>query len=166
VETTAFERSERSDETTSITLGRRDLRDAIRLLRHLVDGDHQPVEFAQTGAPIADRETLIKRARRMLAERQKRYEVFGRAMFGEPAWDMLLILYIEQNGLRLSIARLSQLAGASGTTALRWLEYLEVQGWVRRIPHPTDRRTFFLGITDRGLTTMDLYLSETVMPVT
>jgi DNA-binding MarR family transcriptional regulator len=166
VEPAAFEQSDRTDETTNVTLSRRDLRDAIRLLRHLVEGNSQPVEFAQIGAPIADRETLIKGARRMFAERQKRFEVFGKAMFGEPAWDMLLILYIEQNGLRLSIARLSQLAGASGTTALRWIEYLEQQGWIRRFAHPTDRRTFFLGMTDRGLATMDLFLSETLMPVT
>ncbi len=86
-------------------------------------------------------------------------------MFGEPAWDMLLILYIEQGGPQLTMGRLARIAGASATTALRWIEYLEGQGLTRRQSHPTDRRTFFVRITDRGLQALDLYFSEAFMPV-
>jgi DNA-binding MarR family transcriptional regulator len=165
VEPTAFDKSERPDETRNITLSRRDLRDAIRLLRRLIEGDDQPLEFEATGHAVADRQTLISRARRAILERRKRAEMFGTAMFGEPAWEMLLILYVEQNNLRLTIARLTQLSGASATTVLRWLEYLEGEELIRRYAHPVDARSSFVGMTDRGLQALDLYFSETLMPM-
>jgi DNA-binding MarR family transcriptional regulator len=165
VEPTAFDESGRPDETRNVTLSRRDLRDAIRLLRRLIEGDDRPQEFEATGHVVADRQTLISRARRAILERRKRAEMFGTAMFGEPAWEMLLILYVEQNNLRLTIARLTQLSGASATTALRWIEYLEGEELIRRFPHPVDGRSFFVGMTDRGLQALDLYFSETLMPV-
>src|SRR5215217_5795029 len=166
MEPVAFGESGRPDETRDITLSPRDIRDAIRLLRRLLEAEDEPLQFEPTGRPIADRQTLIKRARRAIAERNKRIEVFGKAMFREPAWDMLLILYVEQNRRRLTIGRLADAAGASATTALRWLEYLESQGMIRRYANPTDRRSFFVGIADRGLQALDLYFSEILMPVT
>jgi DNA-binding MarR family transcriptional regulator len=166
VEPVAFDESGRPNENREITLNRRDLRDAIRLLRRLVEADDQSLQIEPTDRPIADRQTLIKRARRVIAERNKRIEVFGKAMFREPAWDMLLILYVEQNRLRFTIGRLADAAGASATTALRWLEYLESQGMIRRYANPTDRRSFFVGIADRGLQALDLYFSEILMPMT
>lgn len=179
MEPTAFDESGHADETRKITLTRRDFRDAVRLLRLLVEGDDQSELIHQTdrviaegqsfikrtGGVIANRQALIKRARRAIAERNKRSEVFGKAMFGEPAWDMLLILYVEHGSRRLTIGRLSQVAGTSGTTALRWSEYLERQGLIQRQSHPTDRRTFFVGFTDRGLRALDLYFSEILVPL-
>jgi DNA-binding MarR family transcriptional regulator len=166
VEPVAFDEAGRPDQTRDITLSGRDLRDAIRLLRRLVEAGEQPLQFEPTDRPVADRETLIKCARRAIAERNKRIEVFGKAMFREPAWDMLLILYVEQNRLRFTIGRLANAAGASATTALRWLEYLESQGMIRRYANPTDRRSFFVGIADRGVQALDSYFSEILMPVT
>ena len=76
---------------------------------------------------------------------------------------MLLELYINKDfGTRHSVGRLCDLSGAPPTTALRWLDYLEKETLVAREPHPTDRRTEFVEITEKGCTAMARYLFETL----
>lgn len=104
---------------------------------------------------------LMRRARDTLANRRRRQDIFGRAMFGEPAWEMLLLLYITEPGPRQSISRLADESGASRTTALRWIDYLEGQGLIRREAHPNDRRVAFVQLTEKGRESIELYLSET-----
>jgi DNA-binding MarR family transcriptional regulator len=158
-----FDESDRPAETRNVTLSPRELRDAVRLLRRLVEGDVDPVAFERAEAAIADRQTLIKRARRMLLERRKRVDLFGSGMFGEAAWDILLILYAEQENMRLTVARLTELSGHSASTALRWMETLEARGLIERLEHPTDRRALFVTMTRRGFDALDLYFSETLL---
>jgi DNA-binding MarR family transcriptional regulator len=84
-------------------------------------------------------------------------------MFGEPAWDMLLVLYMsEQHGSRPTISSLTQFSGARPTTALRWLDYLEAQQLIGRETHPTDRRAALVWITDKAREALDSYLCETL----
>lgn len=83
-------------------------------------------------------------------------------MFGEAAWDMLLALYIlERSDQRQTVGALMQHAGAPTTTAKRWLDFLEGRGLVARTPHPTDRRTAFVSLTQNGRSKLDLFYSET-----
>jgi len=83
-------------------------------------------------------------------------------MFGEPGWDILLILYTEENTNRLQVSRLVTASGSPATTGLRWLDYLESQQLVCRQKHPTDRRIELVELTDKGRTALDSYFSETV----
>lgn len=105
---------------------------------------------------------LRDRAGEILSNRRRRHDIFGKAMFGEPAWDMLLLLYAIEHGERQTIGRLGDLAGASKTTALRWFDYLEAQKLVQRDPHPTDKRAAFVELTDKGRDALELYLSGTL----
>jgi DNA-binding MarR family transcriptional regulator len=82
-------------------------------------------------------------------------------MFGEPAWEILLLLYALQSGPRPTVSRLAELSGATKSTALRWLEYLESQRWVQREPHPTDKRAIFVNLTENGRAALEAYLSGT-----
>ncbi len=82
-------------------------------------------------------------------------------MFGEPAWDMLLALYVSSvDGPRHSVGRLGTLSGAPQTTALRWLDYLVMEKLVVRTPNPTDRRSDFVELSDKGRNALEKYLSE------
>jgi DNA-binding MarR family transcriptional regulator len=101
-----------------------------------------------------------ERALQLLAYRRQREEVFGRAMFGEPAWEMLLLLYGVGSGQRQTVTRLAELAQASKSTAIRWIDYLEGQGWVRREAHPTDKRSMFVELTEKGRDSLQLYLDQ------
>jgi DNA-binding MarR family transcriptional regulator len=106
---------------------------------------------------------LVNLARSILLARRRRNKVFNKAMFGEPAWDMLLTLYADMaEGPHHSVSRLSALSGAPPTTALRWLDYLEKERLVIREANPTDRRSDFVELTDKGRATMERYLCETL----
>lgn len=147
-----------------VKLTGRDLEDARRLLSLFVRNEPISVELPGRSAEgsVADRATLRVRAREILANRRLRQEVFGKSMFSEPAWEMLLLLYALDTGQRQSVNRLSDLAGASRTTALRWIEYLEQQQLIQRNGHPTDRRVVFLGLTDKAREQIELYLCRIV----
>jgi DNA-binding MarR family transcriptional regulator len=82
-------------------------------------------------------------------------------MFAEPAWEMLLLLYLSEGGQRQSQTSLCELSGASRSTGMRWIEYLVREGLVTRKNHPTDKRRNFVGLSDKGRDLLELYLSET-----
>ena len=83
-------------------------------------------------------------------------------MFGEPAWEMLLLLYVTSGASRQTVSRLAQLSGASKATALRWMDYLSDRGLIARCPHPNDARTAFVNLTDQGREMLEAYLKEAV----
>lgn len=82
-------------------------------------------------------------------------------MFGEPAWEMLLALYVAEGGPRQTVSCLAKLSGAPKATALRWMDYLSQAKLIRRDLHPTDKRVVFVELTDHGRSRVEAYLSET-----
>lgn len=104
---------------------------------------------------------LVERARQTFIQRRRRARFFNPGMFSEPAWEVLLALYIEHNGRRLTIAQLTEYVGLPSTTVLRWLDYLEDQQLVARRSNPMHGRTILIELTEKGRTALDLYFSET-----
>ena len=140
-----------------IELSPTDRDDALRLLT-LIAG--------RTDADTAVRDfESVAIARALLEDRRRRTRVFNPGMFGEPAWDLLLNLYVmDRTAPRLTIGQLIQLAGTAQTTSLRWLEYLEDQKLITREQHPTDARTAFVALTDKAREALASYLSQTLTP--
>jgi DNA-binding MarR family transcriptional regulator len=84
-------------------------------------------------------------------------------MFGEAAWDMMLVLYVtEKSNARYTVNGLVELAGVPPTTALRWLDYLEQQELVARSPNPTDKRVYYVEITDKAREAIEAYFSHVI----
>ena len=83
-------------------------------------------------------------------------------MFGEVAWELLLMLYALDTGARQTVSTIASFLDTPKTTTIRWIEYLEQSGLIERSPHPTDKRFVFVGLTDNGKKTMELYLSDTL----
>ena len=138
----------------AVELSPRDRDDAARLLALLL-GEDGLEERRQDMS-------LVQRAQTIIEARRRRAEIFNPAMFGEPAWELLLTLFVmDSGGPRLTIGRLAQAAGTKLTTALRWLEYLEDQAFIQREHHPTDARTAFVTLTDKARDALHLYLSGT-----
>jgi hypothetical protein len=77
-------------------------------------------------------------ARKTFADRRRRSQIAGTGdLFGEPAWDILLNLFIAGcEGRRLSVAALCSDAGAPESTALRWIAVLERRGLIVREGEP------------------------------
>lgn len=145
----------------TVKLSRRDVEDARRLLSLLSIHDGGPPVDGPLAQKSDGNRMLEGRARDILARRRARHEVFGKAMFSEPAWEMLLLLYVLESGPRQTISTLADLCAASKSTALRWIRYLEGQRLIQRESHPTDLRSAFVELTEKGRSTLELYLSGT-----
>ena len=106
--------------------------------------------------------TFVDLARDIYRSRRARARVFSDdALFGEPAWDMLLDLFIaEADGKPLSITAACIGAAVPTSTALRWLVILEERGLVRRENDPRDARRVFLHLTSEGHARMTGYFMQ------
>jgi DNA-binding MarR family transcriptional regulator len=144
-----------------VSLDGRDVEDLHRLLGKLRTPDLRAAEECDAETPDGERASLEQRARGMLESRRRRVAIFGPQIFAEPAWDMLLILYLSGGGRRQTQTSLGELSGASRSTAMRWIDYLACRDLVRREEHPTDKRRNFVSLTEKGRNLLDLYLSET-----
>ncbi len=143
----------------------RELRQAVELLQSVLNGlEHSSGLIGDANAPndIVRRIAFAEQAKRQINDRRRRVRKFGAAMFGEPAWEMLLILYVEHQRSRLTVSRLCAESGAPSTTALRWLEYLEDQQLVQRRAHATDGRMSYVELTDKAVEQLESYLSDTL----
>ncbi|MCW1429738.1 winged helix DNA-binding protein [Novosphingobium sp. JCM 18896] len=91
-----------------------------------------------------------------VAARQARNRVLDSSLFADPAWDMLLDLYIchAQNRPE-TISDACVASGVPPTTALRWISILESRNLVERSRDPKDRRRTFLHLTPEGLRKME-----------
>lgn len=99
--------------------------------------------------------------RQIIANRQARSRFFDPALFGDPAWDMLLDLTAAHGeGVRVSVTSLCIAAGVPATTALRWLTQMVESGIFIRVPDPADRRRAFIGLSDKALKAMSGYFAS------
>ena len=150
-----------------VVLSEADAREIERLLqllrragRRAEVGAHanQSKAFHRVQSGEAPQTELVKRAVAVVLARSERARFFSRAMFGEPAWDMLLALYTS-NGRTMSVGRLVSMIGEPKTTALRWLDYLEEKRLVGRRSDPADRRVVWVQLLDGGRECLDAYFS-------
>jgi DNA-binding MarR family transcriptional regulator len=150
-------RNPRPSDGLAVEFSEEDRDDAARLLA-LITGKRRAQHIACGHDPT-------KIARAILEDRKVRASLFNPGMFGEPAWEILLTLFIvDEDGPRLTIGRLIQLAGSPQTTSLRWLDYLEDQELIAREEHPRDARTAFVQLTDKARQALTKYLSSTITP--
>jgi hypothetical protein len=120
-------------------------------------------EGDRTPALAFSDEKLAKIAGWMYSERIYRSSQFSPALFGEPAWDMLLDLFIQKvAGVRVSSTSLCLGAGVPQTTGLRYIALLEAEGLVFRYTPPDDRRLTLIDYTAAGFKQMRQYLSQAV----
>lgn len=95
--------------------------------------------------------------------RQHRQAYFDVALFAEPAWDMLLDLFINKvRGARVSTTSLCLAAAVPHATGIRWIRTLRDHDLLRRYRAPDDARLMLIEITTRGYQLMRQCLSEGV----
>ena len=124
----------------------------------------QPLFDRPDGRSLGDRPTLEHVARHMYHQRRRRREFFGAKLFGEPAWDLLLDLYIAaREDKRVSVTSACIAADVPSTTALRWIGVLEKEGLVIRENDVADARRIFIRLTDDGSARMAQFLSGVLL---
>ncbi len=141
-----------ADELVAIAARLRDVADAGP-----VEGNTQG--YAPNRAPRCDRRHLML-ARRTYSLRRKRAAIFGNPeLFGEPAWDILLDLYIAQaDDKPVSVSSACIGSAAPATTGLRWLGVLADEGLVVRENDTGDNRRVLVRLSHTGIKAMERFL--------
>lgn len=78
-----------------------------------------------------------------------------RDLFVDPAWDMMIELFIAAaTAERLCVKDLMLLSGESAAGTIRRIDRLQAAGLLTRTPCPDDHRRVCVDLTDRGRTSM------------
>lgn len=109
------------------------------------------------------RAATVEFARRTIAVRRLREEMFGSQFFADPAWDILLDLYIHgEKGVPVSISSLCMAAAVPPTTAQRWIKLLADAGVLVRGNDPCDARRVFITLAREAHESMHVCLRRTM----
>lgn len=133
----------------------RDLANRLTSLADVVSGGHQhrPLKSEQ--------EYLRELAQLEQRLRQIRERHLPGDLFAEPAWAMLLDLFLEHgNGNPQRTTSLCIASGVPTTTALRWISILERLGLVQRNAESGDARARLVSLTEKGHETMTAILRD------
>lgn len=104
---------------------------------------------------------LAKKARLLSQERERRRENINADLLGEPAWDMLLDLFMQYAaGTKVSITSLCIASRGPASTALRYITLLEEIGYVARSPSNADKRVTFVSLTNAGVLAVGRHLER------
>ena len=94
-------------------------------------------------------------ASQIYKSRRERDRHLPPSLFSDPAWDMLLELFISKvQQKRIAITSLTAMAACPATTALRHIGVLEEADLVFRENSELDRRVNYISLTDRGYWSM------------
>ena len=122
-------------------------------------GEHPAGEASESDL----RRTRAQRAAaQIIARRRARHAHFGaQDIFGEPAWDILLDLYVRRDGEEsISVKSACVNAGVPANTALRWLRALELEGLLCCEDGPCDQDRSLVRLSRNGFDRMTDYLEE------
>lgn len=104
---------------------------------------------------------LAMKARAIYERRGRRREFVSGDLLGEPAWDMLLDLFMQfAGGAQVSVTSLCVASRAPASTALRYIAALEEAELVTRVDSEFDKRVTFVKLTDRGVLSVGRYLEQ------
>lgn len=122
--------------------------------------DQNRIGGRHLGAKIDRSKALCDLASDVLQARRSRTRIFGEdaCLFGEPAWDILLDLYVQPATRPVSVSSACIASGVPDTTALRWLDQLKRRDLIRRFADPNDRRRHFVSLAPRGHSLVEAWL--------
>lgn len=103
---------------------------------------------------------LLRRAKLAYGARRRRDAAAAiGGLFGEPAWDILLDVFIAQKSRReVQVSSVCLDAGVPSTTILRWLTRLEQEGLIYRASDNVDGRRRYVRLTEAGDALMERVL--------
>lgn len=112
-------------------------------------------------AAVAGPLDLVARARGIIATRKARRRFFPADLFHEPAWEMLLALFIVYEGEHtMNVKTLVSCSDAPATTSQRWIDHLHKSGLIDRVTDPIDRRRIDISLSAQGYDAMVRYLKD------
>lgn len=138
------------------------------LLRIAAEGEEPPAAF-RPAIPLPTHERLpkdvndtlyfVSLAKEEYDDRTRRLAYFSADLLGEPAWDILLDLFVcYAMGRQISVTSACIASKVPVTTALRWIKELEDRGLLAREGDNTDARRIWVTLTAQGSRSMKAYL--------
>jgi DNA-binding MarR family transcriptional regulator len=112
---------------------------------------------------LDDPQLLSSAAAEIYRMRRARERHLPECFSGEPAWDMLLVLYSERPA-KLPVSSVCYGSGVPLTTALRWIGALDEQGLVERTRHCSDGRIVLVSLTEQGSLMVERCLKAILSP--
>lgn len=117
-------------------------------------------EDPPAGTDVATENMPLAFARSWIGAYRARNAIFGATIFSDPAWSILLHLYVgEKDDHPCSISSLCVAANLAQSTGLRWVLALEKSGNVLRTVDPRDRRRTLVSLTSDALKKMESALA-------
>ncbi|MDB5670930.1 MAG: hypothetical protein JWO25_1889 [Alphaproteobacteria bacterium] len=119
----------------------------------LADGEGEEIDQARTLARYA-----------LGARRRRDAHLSGLGM-NEVQWMLLVELFVAESEFRppASVTDVCQSVAAPKTTALRHLDRLTETGFVKRISHPSDKRSSHVALTERGRSLVSTHFSGEIL---
>ncbi len=100
-------------------------------------------------------EPMMERARLAYEIGARRRLAFGAGLFSDPAWNILLDLFLSDEGGRdLSVTAVCIGSRSSSATALRYITLLAQRGLIDRIADELDGRRTYVRLTAKGWNAM------------
>lgn len=108
---------------------------------------------------------LVQRVASAVRARGERNAYFGSDLFSDPAWDILLELYLSELLQRpISVSKVAMATTVPSTTVIRWLAALEDKGLVIRQSDNLDGRRVWVSLSEAGSLAMRAYFEA--LPIT
>lgn len=104
---------------------------------------------------------LVARATELQTIRRARRKFFPLDLFHEPAWEMLVALFIVyETDHSMNVKQLVGRSDAPATTSQRWIDHLYKSGLINRVTDTEDRRRIDISLSERGHDAMTKYLQH------
>lgn len=113
-----------------------------------ISGEYQPMLFDLENVEGFDTVDLADIIYSEIERRNMRSRYLSNAIFGEPAWDIMIDLFLSHLMHRnISVSSACLAANVPSTTALRHIVRLESRGMIMRVGDETDHRRVWLKLT-------------------
>jgi DNA-binding MarR family transcriptional regulator len=146
----------------------RDIGASLLRLADAIDQDWQPPQSSgifkwptSLGKIERNAVNLAAKASLFCEQRRLRKEFLPMPLLGEPAWDMLLDLFVQYaGGAKVSVSSLCIAADCPPSTALRYIGQLVDTGLAVRSPSAHDKRIVFVELSEAGILAIGRYLER------
>jgi DNA-binding MarR family transcriptional regulator len=103
-------------------------------------------------------ETLV--VERLIRQRRLRSNLFPDEWFSDPAWDVLLFLFVSHlKGSRVTVGDVGYGTSNHPSTTIRWIDIIHGAGLIDRVRSEEDARRVYISLTVRGVEMMRQYVN-------
>jgi DNA-binding MarR family transcriptional regulator len=140
----------------------RQLRSLTREISALRGAIDSTLAGASSQSDAARGASNLGMAEGILKSRRLREDLFGAEMFADPAWDMLLHLFVSgEGGRKVPVSCLCAASAVPQSTALRWIDTLANAGLLDKRLDTKDGRRIFVALTSEAAQLMRLHMRRT-----